>query len=202
MGIYVHMPTKNPKPAQRFEPARDKYLDMGRKRITKFVKDYWSWALVLALLFYLYRSVSPNIDLAAGEGAAPDFELAAFDGDTFRLSDHRGKVVVLNFWATWCPPCRAEIPGFVELQHEMRDEVVFVGISLDQDGPDGVRSFAEARGINYPVGIDNGRIAHLYGGISTLPTTLLVDQQGVVRYRHTGLLLKRALQKALEEMVD
>ncbi|MFQ6674350.1 MAG: TlpA family protein disulfide reductase, partial [Fidelibacterota bacterium] len=82
---------------------------------------------------------------------APDFKLKGTNGTVISLSDFQGKVVIVNFWATWCAPCREEIPGFVKLQERYRDDVVIVGISMDQDGPRVVPPFVEKFGINYPV---------------------------------------------------
>jgi peroxiredoxin len=164
---------------------------------------YGSWGVLLVTLVYAYRSVSPNIDLSQRYDPAPDFELRDMNGNVFRLSDQRGEVVVLNFWATWCPPCRAEIPGFVRLQREFAgDGVRFVGISLDEEGFTVVRPFASKHGLNYAQVVDRGEVAHRYGGISSVPTTFLIDREGRIRYVHSGLLLRRALGSALRELVN
>ncbi|MCH8206275.1 MAG: TlpA family protein disulfide reductase [Chloroflexi bacterium] len=107
-----------------------------------------------------------------------DFELTLFDGQSLRLSDLRGKVVVLNFWASWCPPCRAEMPDFQEMWEEMRDEdVVFVGIALGESERS-ARAFAETTGVTYPLGLDEtGRISRDYR-VTSLPTTVLIDREG------------------------
>ncbi|MFW5973172.1 MAG: redoxin domain-containing protein [Bacteroidota bacterium] len=164
--------------------------------------SFGSWAIVIALAVYLFRSVSPNIDLDNTLGSAPDFALDDLDGQTFQLSDHRGNVVVLNFWATWCPPCRLEMPSFVSLQEEMKDEgVQFIGASLDEEGPAVVRPYAEKVGVNYPIVMADGSLVRSYGGVSAVPTTLLIDRQGHVRYRHEGYLTKGALKKALRSLI-
>lgn len=156
------------------------------------------WALLVVLGAFVYRQYFPPMDLSGDLGAAPDFTLPDLEGKPFTLSHHRGHVVVLNFWATWCPPCRAEIPGFVELQDEFRERgVVFVGVALDDEGAEIVGPYATERGINYPVLVDGWQAAARYGGIGTVPTTFLIDAQGTIRYRHTGLLLTPSLRKAL-----
>lgn len=176
---------------------------IDRHAVLRFARNWWSWVLLLVVVFFAYNRVSPNIDLSTPDGQAPDFTLESLDGDSFTLSEHRGEVIVLNFWATWCPPCRAEIPGFIDLQEEMRDRGIrFVGVSLDEDGFASVRPYAMDRGINYTLVADRGRVAGLYGGIGTVPTTFIIDREGNVRYRHTGLLLKGALKSALDELTE
>ena len=133
---------------------------------------------------------------------APDFERPALDGVPFRLADHRGEVVLVNFWATWCLPCRVETPEFVALQTELRDEGVrFVGVSLDEGGFADVRPFAEEFGVNYPLVLDDGALLEPYGGLVALPTTLLVDRDGVVRYRLQGLTSGEQLRPLLRSLV-
>ncbi len=133
---------------------------------------------------------------------APDFALEQLDGDTFRLSEQRGKVVVVNFWATWCGPCRIEIPGFIRLQEEYAGEgFTFVGVALDEEGAEVVRPFAERMGINYPIVVDDGSVARKYGGIYAVPMSFVIDPEGRVRYVQPGLLPAEALRPVLEEML-
>jgi peroxiredoxin len=159
------------------------------------------WGAVLAFGVYLWYDISPTIDLPANGPPAPDFILQRMNGETFQLSEHRGKVVVLNVWATWCPPCRVEIPGFVELQREFREEgVVFVGLSVDEGGLEAVRDFAQDRTLNYPQVADRTVAYRKYGQTTTVPRTYVIDKRGQIRYRHTGLLLKGALKPVLEQL--
>ena len=111
---------------------------------------------------------------------APPFELALFDQETLSLADLEGKVVVLNFWASWCPPCRFEMPDFETAWNEFRDrDVVFVGVAVS-DFEEDARSFARETGITYPIGFDGeGETAVAYG-IKTLPTTVFIDREGRV----------------------
>jgi len=113
------------------------------------------------------------------------------DGDPISLSDYRGKVVVIDFWATWCPPCRKGIPDFVELQEKYGDDnFVILGVNLDQGAPDKVlpmvRGFAEDYNINYPVLMHDMGIVSAYGGIQSIPTTFVVDREGKVRQGVVG----------------
>lgn len=157
-----------------------------------------SWGAVFVLLFVVFRQVYPSVSLDGDHLLAPDFELLDLDGELFRLSDHRGDVLVVNFWATWCPPCRAEIPGFIRLQNEFRDQgVLFVGIALDEEGAEVVEPYSRQRGINYPVLLDQGAVARQYDGGRVVPTTFLVDRAGNIRFRHEGLILAGALRPAL-----
>lgn len=134
---------------------------------------------------------------------APGFTLETLDGELFRLKDHRGKVVVLNFWATWCPPCRREIPMFVKLQKELGDKgLQFVGIALERDaGPKKVRAFAEKMDINYPVGLGDGAIARKYGGVRGLPKTFIIGPEGHVQGHIPGMATESMLRPGLEKLL-
>lgn len=167
-----------------------------------FLRRYWMWGAVLIFGIYLWQDIRPNIDLPESGPPAPDFELTQMNGEPFRLSDHRGKVVILNVWATWCPPCRVEIPGFVELQEEYGEQdVIFVGLSVDESGFEAVRSFAKDQRLNYPQ-LASQKVAYQkYGQSTTVPRTYVIDKQGRIRYRHTGLLMKGSLVPVLDELL-
>jgi len=125
------------------------------------------------------RDIIPMSSGAGGESAAPDWALSGLDGRTVKLSDFKGKVVVLNFWATWCPPCRREIPDLVALHNKYADQgVVVIGFSLDEGGVAGVQSFATKSGINYPLVMGDQQTAQAYGGISSIPTTFIIGRDG------------------------
>lgn len=117
---------------------------------------------------------------------APEFRLMDVDGKQVSLSDYEGKVVVINFWATWCAPCRQEIPGFVKLQERYTDDLVIVGISMDQDGPSVVPPFVEEFGINYPILYGDESVSRAYGGITGIPTSFVLDRNLVVRRVYIG----------------
>lgn len=112
---------------------------------------------------------------------APDLQLKSLEGKTIKLSDYKGKVVVLNFWATWCPPCREEIPDLVALQKQYAARgLVVLGVSMDEGGPAGVASFAKKFEINYPVVMGDEKTSEAYGGIQVLPTTFIIDRKSNV----------------------
>jgi len=134
---------------------------------------------------------------------APDFTLTRMNGDPFTLSNHKGQVVVLNVWATWCPPCRKEIPGFIDIQKQMRDKgVLFVGVSVDKKGWKVVRPFAKKLGINYPIVVDDGTINLKYGPFRGIPTTFIINKKGKVEYMTTGLINQKALQPVLDKLAS
>lgn len=134
---------------------------------------------------------------------APDFTLETLDGSDFILSDHKGKVILLNIWATWCPPCREEIPDFMELQDEMgEDGVLFVGVATDPEGWEVVRPFAEEFGINYPVMVDNGVVTQEYGPVRGIPMSFIINRRGEVEYMLPGMVTKDMLQPLLEELAE
>ncbi len=118
--------------------------------------------------------------------AAPAFALTSLDNQRIDLTGMRGRVVLLNFWATWCAPCQVEMPRFIEWQSKYQgDGLSIVGVSMDDDtGP--VKSFVEKRGLNYPVVLGDEKLGLAYGGVLGLPVTYLIDRQGIVRGRYEG----------------
>ena len=135
---------------------------------------------------------------------APDFTLTGLDGETFSLSAQRGEVVVLNFWATWCLPCLAEMPELEALHQELgNDGVRIVGISQDAGGTDEIRQMAERLGITYPVLPDPAfQVATRYGGIPVLPTTIFVGPDGRIAIREAGAMSKTEIKALIEQARD
>lgn len=129
------------------------------------------------------RATSSGVGSRPGQ-MAPEFSLKDLSGRTLTLADYRGKVVLLNFWATWCEPCRQEIPAFIQLQNKRR-ELQIVGISLD-DSAEPVHTFYKNFNIDYPVAIGDAALATKYGGILGLPVTFLIGCDGRVSSRHLG----------------
>src|SRR5262249_12305822 len=110
------------------------------------------------------------------------------DGRTIAQADLAGKVVLVNFWATWCGPCREEVPELIALKEKYRGKLLIIGISQDSEPPATVKAFAQARGMNYPVVMDTDALDNLFPGVSALPTTFLVDREGRVVKKHVGML--------------
>ena len=130
---------------------------------------------------------APTIRFVRNPDAAPEIKLTALDGKPIALGEIRGKVVLLNFWATWCGPCRAEIPDLIELQKKYPDKLQVLGLAVDEDSPDDVKQYAGKVGINYPVAIPPAELRAKFGGIPALPTSFLLDTQGRIVQKHVGL---------------
>jgi peroxiredoxin len=139
---------------------------------------------------------------ATDRNAAPNFSIADANGAPVRLSDYKSKVVLLNFWATWCGPCKIEIPWFIEFENTYRDRgFAILGVSMDDAGWKAVRPFIAQEQINYPVMIGNDGVAGLFGGIEALPTTLLIDRSGRIASRHNGLVRRRDYEAEILKLI-
>lgn len=145
----------------------------------------------------------PDSPASAEPALAPDFTLTSLDGEPFTLSEHRGEVVVLNFWATWCMPCIAEMPELDALQDEFGDEgLVVVGVSQDAGGADEIRPFAAELGVSYPLLPDPAFVvASRYGGITALPTTVFVGRDGRIAREEVGALSGEELRAFVEPLL-
>jgi len=148
--------------------------------------------VLLALLFVplvatAQQQESSTIRFVKNPDLAPDFQLKSIDDKPVSLAASRGKVTILNFWATWCGPCRAEVPDLVELQSKYKDRLQVVGLVTDDDDEDAVKKFVETYGINYPVAAATNDIRIQYGGIPALPTSFIIDLEGRVVQKHEGL---------------
>lgn len=140
---------------------------------------------VAALAAYQLLHRRANVFIQPVEVAAPDLSLADLNGNPVHTSSYSGKIVLVNFWAAWCVPCRKEIPEFVKLQAKYPDKVQIIGISLD-DSESELRRFYKTERINYPIIPGDLKVADAYGGILGLPTTYIIDQEGRIRGRQVG----------------
>ncbi len=134
---------------------------------------------------------------------APDFALRDSDGRLVHLKDYRGKVVLLDFWATWCGPCRVEIPYFTEFERSNKDRgFAVLGVAMDDDGWESVRPFLKELSVNYRVVIGDDKTSDQYGGIEALPTTYLIDRDGRIASTHIGLTPKKEFENAIEQLLQ
>jgi len=131
---------------------------------------------------------------------APDFELTSLDGKRVKLSDFRGKAVLLNFWATWCSPCKVEMPWFVDLQKKYgSDGFVVLGIAMDDSEPSKIAEFASEMGVNYPVLLGTDKVSDDYGNVQFLPTTFYIDRDGRIVGKGTGLLARSEVEASVQK---
>lgn len=134
---------------------------------------------------------------------APDFTLLSLDGSKVKLSDYRGKAVLLNFWATWCPPCKVEMPWFEDLQKQYRnDGLVVLGVAMDDSEPATIAKFASQLGVNYQVLLGTDKVSDDYGDVQYLPTTFYIGRDGTIVDKMTGLLDRKDIEQAVKKTLD
>lgn len=135
--------------------------------------------------------------------AAPNFTLKDADGNAVNLTDYRGKVVLVNFWATWCGPCETEIPWFIEFEKKYRDQgFAVLGISMDDDGWKSVRPYVASHKINYRVMIGSEVVSQQFGAIESLPTSFVLDREGRIASNHVGLIDKVDYQNEIAKLLQ
>jgi thiol-disulfide isomerase/thioredoxin len=127
--------------------------------------------------------------MSGDKNKAPEFTLASTEGKDVKLSDYKGKVVIVDFWATWCGPCRRGIPDLIDIQKQYGNDVVVIGISLDQNKGD-VLPFAQKIGINYPIVYGTLEVTQQYGGVEGIPTSFIINKNGDIVDKHVGLVDK------------
>ena len=133
---------------------------------------------------------------------APQFELRDINGRTVRLSDYQGKVVLINFWATWCPPCRAEMPDLVRLQREYRKKgFQIIGITYPPERKDRVRRFARSLKVNYPIILGTRQLKVRFSSDETLPLTIVIDRDGKVSNIIVGILLREEFDEKIRPLL-
>jgi len=139
---------------------------------------------------------------AGGKGGpAPDFSLQGIDGQPLTLASYRGKVVLLDFWATYCAPCKSEIPHFVDWQNKYGSQgFQVIGISMD-DSPKAVREFYSELKMNYPVAVGTEQVAESYGGVLALPITFLIDRDGRVATKYTGAVEPATVEQEIQSLL-
>ena len=152
------------------------------------------------------KKAAPGATLTTGDvkGAlAPDFTLKTIDGKDVKLSDLRGKAVLLNFWATWCGPCKIEIPWFMELEKQYASQgLVVIGVAMDDNAKDVVPKFAQDMKIDYPVLLGTDQVADQYGGVEGLPTTFYIGRDGKIVKRIAGLTSHSDIEESIKAALE
>lgn len=166
------------------------------------------WLALVAFLGYrVWPQVAAAFGVASANVVAPDFELTTLDGRRVSRDALRGQVVLVNFWATWCPPCRVEMPGFQDVYDRRKSQgFTIVGVSTDAAGSAHVARWLREHGITYPVAMASGGIVRDFGGVRGLPMSFLLDRQGRIRHQVYGvfaeLTLDQAVQRLLAETIE
>jgi len=165
-------------------------------------------AVVAAAMLYFgfhmaRRSGSGSAPRIAKSSVAPDFSLEALDGKSTKLSDFRGKAVLLNFWATWCGPCKIEMPWFVELQKEYGSQgLQIVGVAMDDSSKDDIAKFAQEMGVNYPVLLGKEAVGEAYGGVPALPESFFIGRDGKIVDRIIGLKGRGEIEDSIKKALS
>ena len=154
----------------------------------------------LVILFLGILLVSCSATEKRNSKKAPDFSLKTPDNRIVKLSDYKGKIVILNFFGTWCPPCRMEIPDFVKFYKENKKKgIVIIGIAVGSR-PEDVKKIIKEFKINYPVCISDGEVEKKYGGIRFVPTSFIIDKRGNIYKKQIGMMNKEQLEEILKEL--
>lgn len=173
------------------------------KSVAHRVIDLVLWIAVVGVVLWRFGpQLLAVTGLGAGDDPAPAFELTTLDGPRIASDSLAGKVILVNFWATWCPPCRLEMPGFERVWKDRRDDgFVVIGIATDRTGEAGVREYVRERGVTYPTAMATPEVVRAFGGYRGLPTSFLIDRQGIIRYRVVGFYAEPTLRGAVSRLL-
>jgi len=139
----------------------------------------------------------------SARNAAPEFALKDADGKTVTLAEYKGKVVLLNFWATWCGPCKIEIPWFADFEQKYKDRgFAVLGVAMDEEGWEVIKPYLAQSKVNYRVILGNDTVAGLYGGVESLPTTFVLDRNGKIASTHVGLVSKSDYENEIMQLLE
>jgi thiol-disulfide isomerase/thioredoxin len=199
------MPTTDSARSIQIRPPDGDRQSAGASRFTWTL--LFIGALLLGSAWILYSREEPGALAADGLTEAPtagylapDFTLETLDGDTFTLGDLRGQPVVINFWATWCPPCRAEIPHFQQASRTYNGQVAIVGVD-DGEPRERVAPFVEEMRMTYPVPLDTQSVVSRRYRVNSLPTTFFVGADGVIQNVHIGIINQAVLEEKIEALI-
>ncbi len=157
----------------------------------------------LSLLLPLYSLAQTSAPAAKKPlKAAPEFALKDSEGKVMKLSDYKGKVVLLNFWATWCGPCKLEMPWFMEFEKTYKDKgFAVLGVAMDDEGWDAVKPYLLKNKVTYRIAVGDEALATKYGGVESMPTSFVIDKQGRIVATHVGLVSKKDYQDDIEKLL-
>lgn len=159
-------------------------------------------SLLLVAAVVLFSSLGAFGEEGRITPSTPAWQRLALDGKMVSSSDFKGKVVILNFWATWCVPCREEIPGLVELQKQYGEkDLVVVGVSVDEGGRELVKRFVERLKIDYPVVIADEKMMRDFGSVEAVPTTFIMNRKGDIAGKHIGFTDRATLEKEIKPLL-
>ena len=162
------------------------------------------WFLVVISLFFVAFVVYQTTRTAPSNTALPgkNIQLQTLDGRTTSLAEYSGKVIILDFWATWCPPCRREIPGYIRLYQRYRDRgLVIIGATYESGSVSDIQQFAMGIGINYPLVLGTRSLMQAYGGVRAFPTTFVIDRKGKVQRRYEGYRPESTFEKDILDLL-
>jgi thiol-disulfide isomerase/thioredoxin len=190
-------------------PDADEASPVVERRLSRTAAWLAMGAVALALtLISLAPGVESHTDSAeedaamAGRPAPLHYTLKDMNGVDVKLATFKGKVIVLNFWATWCPPCELEIPDLVEIQKAYPDDVVILGVSID-DTAEQLKPYAAEKQMNYPVlvGLDHEDLQDAYGPMFGIPVSVFIDRDGVIAKRHSGIFSKEQFEREIKALL-
>ena len=199
---------------QKNSAQKNKFGSLTKKHRSWIYTGFFIGVILLLFIFnnsdYLFgRSEEngpypPNYITSAQKSSAlaPDFSLLTTDGKQLKLSDYKGKIVLLDFWATWCPPCRKSIPDLIDLKKQFGSKgFEVIGISVDTETKNEVVPFMKNHGINYPFVYADNNVVMQYGGIRAIPTSFIVDQKGKIIASYEGLLQKSVYENHIKKLL-
>jgi peroxiredoxin len=157
---------------------------------------------VLAMFSMAHGQSSTEVIPTSRRKAAPDFTLDDSTGASIHLADYKGRIVLLDFWATWCAPCKVEMPWYVEFANKYKGSLIVIGVSEDEDGWKVVKPFIEEHKITYSVVIGHEVLSKQYNAYDFIPTTFLIDRHGKIAMHHPGVVDKNAFETDIRSLLD